>query len=138
MREADCTHGVDRHRACADTLRVVIDSEGRINLDSDTTTYLLRCGIDAVRLLWNPDKRTMIFKPVKLTSEFSCRIIRRKKTRQATFSAQRFLRRVGWRTDRSLILPLKWKGRERLLEVVLPPERLFAKHNLRSTGKEAT
>jgi hypothetical protein len=123
-REAGCTHSSDQHLLCAATLRVVIDSKGRVNLDSDTTTYLLRSGIDAVRLLWNAEQRTMVFSPVKLTSEFSYAIVRDKKSQQATFSAQRFFRRVGCRTEQAVMLPLKWRERERLLEVALPPELL--------------
>ena len=136
-REAGCTPPSDQHLPCAGTLRVVIDSKGRVNLDSDTTTSLLRCGIDAVRLLWNAEQRTMVFRPVKLTSEFSYPIVRRKKSQQATFSAQRFFRRVGWRTEQALILPLKWKDHERLLEVALPSELLSAKLNSQPNRKEA-
>jgi len=125
--EADCTRGSGEYRPTADALRVVIDPAGRINLDSDTTNYLQRQGIEAVRLLWNSEQRTMIFRPVKFSAEFSYPIVRHKKSRQVSFSAQRFFRRVGWRTDRALVLPLKWKYRDRILELALPPERLSAK-----------
>jgi hypothetical protein len=97
-----------------------------VNLDADTTTYLLRSGIEAVRLLWNAEQRTMVLRLVKFTAEFSYPIVRDKKSRQATFSAQRFFRKVGWRTDQALMLPLRWKERERLLELALPPDRLAA------------
>lgn len=135
-RKSDCIHNSDEHLACADTLLVVIDSQGRISLDRNTTTYLLGRGIDAVRLLWNSERRTMIFRPVKLATEFSCPIVRRKTSQQAAFSGQRFFRRVGWRTDRALLLPLKWRERERLLEVALPPEGLFARVNSQTTQEE--
>ena len=125
--ELGCTHHSEQHLAYGDNLRVIIDSKGRVNLDADTTTYLLRSGIEAVRLLWNAEQRTMIFRPVKLTSDFSYPIVRDRKSRQATFSAQRFLRRIGWRTEQDLILPLRWKERERSLEVALPPDRFAVK-----------
>jgi hypothetical protein len=82
-------------------------------------------------------ERTMALRPVKLTSEFSYPIIRRKKTQDATFSAQRFFRRVGWKTEQALILPLKWRDRERLLEVALPPELLSTTLNSQPNRKEA-
>lgn len=129
LREADCTRRSDEYLAAADALRVVIDSAGRISLDSDTTTYLLRRGIDAVRLLWNSEKRIMIFRPVKLASEFNYPIVRRKNSQQASFSARQFIRRVGWRTDQPRVLRLKWIDREQLLEVALPPEGLSKKVN---------
>jgi hypothetical protein len=87
-RKSDCIHNSDEHLACADTLLVVIDSQGRISLDRNTTTYLLGRGIDAVRLLWNSEQRTMIFRPVKLAAEFSRPIVRHKKSQQAAFSGQ--------------------------------------------------
>ena len=59
----------------------------------------------------------MIFRAVKPASEFSCPIVRRKKSQQASFSARRFFRRVGWRTDQALVLRLKWKDREQLFGV---------------------
>ena len=105
--ELGFTHHSEQNVACANKLRIIIDSKGRVNLDSDTTTYLLRSRIEAVRLLWNAEQRTMIFKPVKLTSDFSYPIVRDRKSQQVTFSAQRFFRRVGWRTEQVLILPFK-------------------------------
>jgi hypothetical protein len=77
----------------------------------------------------------MVFMPVKFTAEFSYPIIRDRKSQQATFSAQRFFRRVGWRTERALMLPLKW-NRERLLEVELPPELLSANSNSQRSFKK--
>lgn len=126
-RELGCTHHSEQHPFCADKLRIILDSKGRVNLDADTTTYLLRSGIEAVRLLWNPEQRTMVLRPVKFTVDFSYPIVRDRKSQQATFSAQRFLRRVGWRTEHDLMLPLRWKERERLLEVVLPSDRFFVR-----------
>ena len=136
-RETDRARCSDQHLAYADTLRIVLDSKGRVSLDSNTTTYLLRSGVEAVRLLWNAERRTMVFRPVKFTAEFSYPIVRDKKSQQATFSAQRFFRRVGWRTDQVVILPIKWKDREQLLEVALPPEPLAARSNAQSNRKEA-
>jgi hypothetical protein len=127
--ELGCIHHSEEHLAYGDNLRVIIDSKGRVSLDSDTTTYLLRSGIEAVRLLWNAEQRAMVFRPVKLTSDFSYPVVRDRKSRQATFSAQRFFRRVGCRTEQTLILPLKWRERERLLEVALPLGLLSANLN---------
>jgi hypothetical protein len=135
-KEAGRTYCSEQHLAHPDTLRVILDSRGRVNLDADTTTYLLRSGIEAVRLLWNAEQRIMVLKPVKFTTEFSYPIVRDKKSKQATFSAQRFFRRVGWRTEQALMLPLKWKDRERLLEVALPPELLSAQSNAQPNREE--
>jgi hypothetical protein len=121
-KEASHTQRSGQHLAFTNTLRVVLDPKGRVNLDADTTSYLLRCGIEAVRLLWNAEQRTMVFRPVKLTSDFSYPIVRDRKSQQLTFSAQRFFRRVGWRTKQAIVLPMKWKEHERLLEVALPLE----------------
>ena len=79
----------------------------------------------------------MIFRPVKLSSEFSYPIVRRRKSHDAIFSVQRFFRRVGWSAEQALILPIKWKERERLLEVALPPELLSAKLNTQRNRNEA-
>ena len=120
-------HCSDHHLAYANTLRIVLDSKGCVNLDAHTTIYLLRSGIEAVRLLWNAEQRTMVLRPVKFTADFSYSIVRDRKSQQATFSAQRFFRKIGWRTEQDLILPLRWKERERSLEVALPPDRFAVK-----------
>jgi len=125
-KEAGHTQRSGQHLAFTNTLRVVLDPKGRVNLEADTTSYLLRSGIEAVRLLWNAEQRTMVFRPAKLTSDFSYPIVRDRKSQQVTFSAQRFFRRVGWRTEQAIVLPMKWKERERLLEVALPPGFLSA------------
>jgi hypothetical protein len=69
----------------------------------------------------------MVLRPVKFTADFSYPIVRDRKSQQATFSAQRFFRKIGWRTEQDLILPLRWKERERSLEVALPPDRFAVK-----------
>jgi hypothetical protein len=129
FREAGRTQRSDQDLSYANNLRVVLDSEGRVNLDADTTTCLLQSGIEAVRLLWNAEQRTMVLRPVKFTAEFSHPIVRDSKSQQASFRAQRFFRRIGWRTEQALMLPLKWKDRERCLEIALPTEGPSAKVN---------
>jgi hypothetical protein len=97
---------------------VFIPAQGRIGLNSAACHIFRNEKVEAVLLLWDPDRQSIALKATQKGDAEAYTVAFHKNGHSATLSGAAFFRWIGWTGKNRTTAPAKWKSRERRLEAV--------------------
>jgi hypothetical protein len=106
------------------TPALTITTDGRFALNADAGDLLRSVGAKFAHLLWDAEARKIALRPLTKADSRSYKItVPHAHKRGMTVAAATFLRYIGWSSSIRATLAIEWNDKEKLLEVVLPPDK---------------
>jgi hypothetical protein len=99
---------------------VTITAAGRLGLNADLTRMFKKNAVESVLLLFDPEKRKIAIQPAASKDKRSYRLAYAPDLSQASMSAMRFLKTIGWDGKAHIRIPVTWDERNSLLEFTMP------------------
>jgi hypothetical protein len=99
---------------------VTITATGRLGLSADLTRMFKKNEVESVLLLSDPEKRKIAIQPAASKDKRSYHLTYAPNFSQASMSARRFLRTLGWDGKTYPKIPANWDDRNSLLEFAMP------------------
>ncbi|HEY3972340.1 MAG TPA: hypothetical protein VGM18_05000 [Candidatus Sulfotelmatobacter sp.] len=96
-----------------------ITPDGRIVLNSTASHLAKSVGVGAVQFLWDRNKRKIALLAADEGEKDSYKLSFTRADSQASCTARRFLRSIGWKSKRRERLNATWNAERKLLEVSL-------------------
>lgn len=104
---------------------VSLTADGRIALNAAASRLLEKAGAKAVRILWDKATCGIALQVAQKGDKNAFSVSFKNKSH--TITAKRFLKYIGWTSDRRQTFDARWNAQQKMLETELPP-RLLKSH----------
>jgi len=95
---------------------------GKLALNADAGDVLARAGARYAHLLWDAEARKLAIKPRGKEDGNTFRISIPEGKRGGTITASSFLKFIGWKARKPVVVDARWSATEGILEAFLPKE----------------
>lgn len=110
----------ERTSVRVDEPSVSLGPSGAIALNAAASRILMGAGIRAVLLLWDGARRKVAIRAAPKADK-NTYAVSFSRLSSCTIRAKAFLEFIGWDAPQRKMFPATWNGKERMLEVTLPP-----------------
>ena len=109
--------------------------DGRITVNAAACRLLTGAGVKAVVLLWDESTHRIALKAASKGDRDAYAVSMPSGNYSGSLRAKSFLAYIGWNAPLRQTLPATWNESEKMLEAMLPPGFLRARHSSRGKPK---
>lgn len=111
---------------------VSLTTDGRIALNAAASRLLENAGAKAVRILWDKTICGIALQVAQKGDKNAFSVSFKNKSHAIT--AKRFLKYIGWTSDRRQTFEARWDAQQKMLEAELPPRLLKTREDKSNPG----